>query len=547
MRNINLRYVEETYDDNNILKDYKLKYPDNFNFGYDVVDDIALNDPKRIAMVWCNPKKQERVFTFEDMKILSDKAANYFKSLGISKGDKVVVILKRHYQFWYTAVALHKLGAVMVPVTFMITAHDAEYRINAASVSAVICTGEGQAAQSVDEAMKDCPSLKIRTMVNGKRDGWDDFDTGVDKASDCFEKVETDVKDPFLMYFSSGTSGYPKMVLHNHIYSLAHLLTAKHWHNVDPDGLHFTIADTGWGKAVWGKLYGQWLMEAGVFVFDYDKFDASEILSLIPKYKISSLCCPPTMFRFFIKEGLEKFDLSSLKHATTAGEALNPDVFEKWYEATGLKLMEGFGQTETTLTVCNLVNMQPKPGSIGKPSPQYMVDLLDSEGNICPTGVTGEICIKTDPYPQGLMDCYYRNKDMTDCAIFNGYYHTGDTAWKDEDGYYWYVGRNDDIIKSSGYRIGPFEIESVLNRHPKVVESAVTGVPDEIRGHLVKATIVLAKGVECSEELIKELQEFVKHETAPYKYPRIIEFVEQLPKTINGKIRRAAIRQVDNK
>ena len=547
MRNINLRYVEETYDDNNILKDYKLKYPDNFNFGYDVVDDIALNDPKRIAMVWCNPKKQERVFTFEDMKILSDKAANYFKSLGISKGDKVVVILKRHYQFWYTAVALHKLGAVMVPVTFMITAHDAEYRINAASVSAVICTGEGQAAQSVDEAMKDCPSLKIRTMVNGKRDGWDDFDTGVDKASDCFEKVETDVKDPFLMYFSSGTSVYPKMVLHNHIYSLAHLLTAKHWHNVDPDGLHFTIADTGWGKAVWGKLYGQWLMEAGVFVFDYDKFDASEILSLIPKYKISSLCCPPTMFRFFIKEGLEKFDLSSLKHATTAGEALNPDVFEKWYEATGLKLMEGFGQTETTLTVCNLVNMQPKPGSIGKPSPQYMVDLLDSEGNICPTGVTGEICIKTDPYPQGLMNCYYRNKDMTDCAIFNGYYHTGDTAWKDEDGYYWYVGRNDDIIKSSGYRIGPFEIESVLNRHPKVVESAVTGVPDEIRGHLVKATIVLAKGFEASDELIKELQEFVKHETAPYKYPRIIEFVEQLPKTINGKIRRAAIRQVDNK
>ena len=547
MRNINLRYVEETYDDNNILKDYKLKYPDNFNFGYDVVDDIALNDPKRIAMVWCNPKKQERVFTFEDMKILSDKAANYFKSLGISKGDKVVVILKRHYQFWYTAVALHKLGAVMVPVTFMITAHDAEYRINAASVSAVICTGEGQAAQSVDEAMKDCPSLKIRTMVNGKRDGWDDFDAGVEKASDCFEKVETNVKDPFLMYFSSGTSGYPKMVLHNHIYSLAHLLTAKHWHNVDPDGLHFTIADTGWGKAVWGKLYGQWLMEAGVFVFDYDKFDASEILSLIPKYKISSLCCPPTMFRFFIKEGLEKFDLSSLKHATTAGEALNPDVFEKWYEATGLKLMEGFGQTETTLTVCNLVNMQPKPGSIGKPSPQYMVDLLDSEGNICPTGVTGEICIKTDPYPQGLMNCYYRNKDMTDCAIFNGYYHTGDTAWKDEDGYYWYVGRNDDIIKSSGYRIGPFEIESVLNRHPKVVESAVAGVPDEIRGHLVKATIVLAKGVEASDELIKELQEFVKHETAPYKYPRIIEFVEQLPKTINGKIRRAAIRQVDNK
>lgn len=547
MRNINLRYVDETYDDNNVLTSYRLKYPDSYNFGYDVVDDIAINDPGRIALVWCNPKGEERTYTFSDIKRLSDKTANYLRSLGINKGDKVIVILKRHYQFWYTSVALHKLGAVMVPVTFMITAHDAQYRINAASVKAVICTAEGQAAQAVDEAMDKCPSLAIRTMVYGHKEGWDDFDKGVEEADEYLERVETHVKEPLLMYFSSGTSGYPKMVLHNHAYSLAHLLTAKHWHKVNPDGLHLTIADTGWGKAVWGKLYGQWLMEAGVFAFDYDKFDAAEILSLIPKYKITTLCCPPTMFRYFIKEGLEKFDLSTLTHATTAGEALNPDVFETWYKVTGLKLMEGFGQTETTLTVCNLVNMVPKPGSIGKPSPQYEVDLLDSEGNVCPTGVTGEICIKTSTYPDGLMDCYYRNKEMTDCAIFNGYYHTGDTAWKDEDGYLWYVGRNDDIIKSSGYRIGPFEIESVLNSHPKVLESAVTGVADEIRGQVVKATVVLAKGQNPSEELVKELQDFVKRETAPYKYPRIIEFVDLLPKTINGKIRRAAIRQQDNK
>lgn len=546
MRNINLRYVDETYDEQGVLTKFKLKYPKNYNFGYDIVDDIAINDPDRIALVWCNPKLEEKTFTFSEMKRLSDKTANYLRSLGIKKGDKVIVILKRHYQFWYTAVALQKLGAIMVPVTFMITSHDADYRINAALVSCVICTGEGMAAQAIDEVYDKCPSLKIRVMVNGNRTNWDDFDLGVERASEDFSRVETNVNDPLLMYFSSGTSGYPKMVMHNHAYSLSHLLTAKHWHNVDPDGLHFTIADTGWGKAVWGKLYGQWMMEAGVFAFDYDKFDASEILSLIHKYKITSLCCPPTMFRFFIKEGLENFELSSLKHVTTAGEALNPDVFEKWLAATGLKLMEGFGQTETTLAICNLVNMTPKPGSIGKGSPQYQIVLLDVEGKPCGSGVTGEICIKTNPYPEGLMDCYYKNEELTSCAIFDGYYHTGDTAWKDEDGYFWYVGRNDDIIKSSGYRIGPFEIESVLNTHPLVVESAVTGVPDEIRGQLVKATVVLAKGVEPSPELIKELQDYIKHETAPYKYPRIIEFVDQLPKTINGKIRRAAIRKQDN-
>ena len=365
-----------------------------------------------------------------------------------------------------------------------------------------------------------------------------DFDTGIAAADETFERVATNVHEPMLLYFSSGTSGYPKMVLHDYSYALGHLLTAKHWHCVVPDGLHMSIADTGWGKAVWGKFYGQWLMEAGVFTYDMDKFVPAEILTMVGKYKLTTLCCPPTMFRMFINEGLEKYDLSSLKHTTIAGEALNPDVFNKWYEATGLKLMEGFGQTETTLVICNTKGMTPKPGSMGKPSPQYQVDLIDPDGNSCPNGATGEIVIKYEPHPPGLMCEYYRNEAKTAEAMHDGWYHTGDTAWRDEDGYIWYVGRNDDIIKSSGYRIGPFEVESVLVTHPSVLECAVTGTPDPVRGQLVKATVVLRPGFAPSDALVKELQEHVKHETAPYKYPRVVEFVEKLPKTINGKIRR---------
>lgn len=548
MRNINLRYVDEQFDENGVLTSYKLKYPDNFNFAYDVVDDIAVNDPARRAMVWCNPEGESHTFTFADMKKYSDKTANYFKSLGIRKGDMVLVVLKRHYQFWFTAVALHKLGAVLVPVTFMVTKHDVEYRVNAASAKAVICTNQGETAQAFDEAEPDCPSLKIKVIVGGEREGWESYDTGMEAASEDFEKVETNVKDPFLMYYSSGTSGYPKMVLHNHTYSLGHLLTAKHWHAVNPDGIHFTIADTGWGKAVWGKLYGQWLMEACVFTYDYDKFVPAEMLSLIAKYKITTLCCPPTMYRLFINEGLEKFDLSSLEKATTAGEALNPDVFYKWKEVTGREPYEGFGQTETTLAICNYTGMVPKPGSIGKPSPQFDVDIVDPDGQSCQPGITGEIVIKYQPrHPEGLMDCYYLNEEKTAQAMYDGLYHTGDTAWRDEDGYYWYVGRNDDIIKSSGYRIGPFEIESVMLQHPAVTECAITGVPDPVRGMVVKATVVLKNGYSPSDELIKELQEYTKKETAPYKYPRIVDFVAELPKTINGKIRRVAIRDQDSK
>ena len=544
MRNINLRYVDETYDENGLLDKYTLKWPENFNFGYDVVDDIAVNEPDRKAMVWCNPRGEERIFTFADIKRLSDKTANYLMSLGIKKGDKVLVILKRHYQFWYTIIALHKIGAIIVPATFMLTKMDIEYRINSASIKAAICTDENGVPEAVDST-EDIPSLEIKIIVNHPREGWRFFDEEMESASEKLERQDTKATEPMLMYFSSGTSGYPKMVLHDHLYSLGHLLTAKHWHNVDPDGIHFTIADTGWGKAVWGKLYGQWFMESCVFVYDFEKFDPAEIMDIIGKYRITSLCCPPTMFRFFINAGLEGHDLSSLKYCCIAGEALNPDVFNNWKKSTGIMLMEGFGQTETTLTIANLKGMTPKPGSMGKPSPQYELDIVDENGQSCAPGQTGEIVIRADPKPPGLMMCYYRNEEKTKATIHDGWFHTGDVAWKDEDGYYWYVGRNDDVIKSSGYKISPFEIESVLVLHPSVLECAVTGVPDPIRGQIVKATVVLKDGYVPSDDLKKELQNFVKKETAPYKYPRALEFAKELPKTVNGKIMRAKIRKED--
>ncbi len=542
-RNINLRYVTEKYDDNGLLSEYQVNCPPDFNFAYDIVDDIAINDPERKAMLWCNPRGEEHLFTFADIKKYSDQTANYLTDLGIGRGDMVLVILKRHYQFWFVATALHKMGAVMIPATFMLKPHDVEYRVNSASVKAIICTADGDTADSVDAAAENCPSLELKILVGGQRDGWHDYNSEMPDASLHWERRATRVTDPLLMYFSSGTSGYPKMVLHDHAYALGHLFTAKHWHNVDPEGLHLTIADTGWGKAVWGKFYGQWIMESCVFTYDFDRFHPKEILEIIEKYKITSLCCPPTMFRFFLTEDLTQFDLSSLKYTNIAGEALNPDIFNNWLKATGLKLMEGFGQTETTLTICNRVGMTPKPGSMGKPSPQYNIDVVDEDGNSCPPGKTGEIVIAVEPRPAGLMMEYYRNQEKTDKAIHDGYYHTGDTAWRDEDGYYWFVGRTDDIIKSSGYRIGPFEIESVLVEHPAVMECAITGVPDPMRGQIVKATIVLKQGYEPSEQLIKELQTYVKQNTAPYKYPRVVEFVEELPKTTNGKIRRGAIRE----
>ena len=563
MRNINERFVKETYSENGLLTDFKVTAPDSFNFGYDVVDDIAENDPDRRAMVWCNPEGEEHFFSFADMREWSNKTANYLAAQGIKKGDYVLVILRRHYQFWFVATALCKLGAIMVPATFMLKEHDLEYRLNEGLISSIICTDAGYIADVVDAVIDRCPTVKSRILVNGagggltpldengkmiipqgaalgaalsgpenicvattSREGWLDFNSGVRAASAEFERVETSIKDPMLMYFSSGTSGQPKMVLHSGEYAVAHLLTAKHWHNVVPDGLHFTIADTGWGKAVWGKYYGQWLMEAAVLTYDYDRFDADELLSLIPRYGVTTLCCPPTMYRMFSQVDIDKYDFSTLVYSTTAGEALNPDLFDFWKKHTGLTIYEGFGQTETPLTIANLTGSTPRPGSMGKPVPQYNTRILDEDGNFCKVGQTGEVCIDVSQGAPGIMMEYYRNPAKTAEAIHDGWYHTGDTAWCDEDGYYCYVGRNDDVIKSSGYRIGPFEIESVMLEHEAVKECAVTGVPDPLRGKAVKATVVLASGFEGTTALTKELQTWVKQKTAPYKYPRIIESVE---------------------
>ena len=546
MLHVNERYVDETRDEKGNVVDYQYKYPENFNFAYDVVDAIAEAEPGRRAMIWCNPCGEEHVFTYGDLKRYSDKTANMLRAKGIGKGDMVMVVLKRHYQFWFTILALHKLGAVIIPATFLLTKHDIVYRVNSASVKAVICTGQGDVAAHFDESAPECPTLQTKLMVNGERDGWEDFMTEMEKAPESFARVPTLASDPMILYFSSGTTGNPKMALHPYTYALGHLATAKYWHNVDPEGIHFTIADTGWGKAVWGKLYGQMFMESCVFVYDFEKFVASDILDKVSQYGVTSLCCPPTMFRFFLQEDVKSWDLSRLTYCTIAGDAPSPDVFNKWYEATGIKLMEGFGQTETTLLIANLVGMEPKPGSMGKPIPQYDVMIVDEDGQPVQPGVTGEIVVKLDHgKPLGLFDCYYRDEKRTKEAMHDGLYHTGDTAWMDEDGYYWYVGRTDDVIKSSGYRIGPFEIESVLAEHPAVLECAVTGVPDPLRGNVVKATIVLRPGFAASEELKKELQNHVKKETAPYKYPRVVEFVDELPKTVNGKIRRVEIRQND--
>lgn len=581
MRNINLRYVDETYAPDGQLETFSVHYPDNFNFGYDIVDDIAMNDPDRRAMIWCNPEGEEHIFTFADMKRWSDKTANFLVDQGIKRGDYVLVVLRRHYQFWFVATALAKIGAVMVPATFMLKEHDLEYRLNGASISSIICTSVGEISQIADNVIDECPSVTSRILVNGagggttkyddegnliavagtvgaalsgeegicaasiERKGWADFNSGVRAASEVFERRDTVAADSMLMYFSSGTSGNPKMVLHNSGYAVAHLITAKHWHNVQPDGVHFTIADTGWGKAVWGKYYGQWLMEACVLTYDFDRFNASEILSLISKYQVTTLCCPPTMYRLMMSENFDAYDLSSLQYSTTAGEALNPDLFNFWKEHTGLTIYEGFGQTETPLTIANLKHSTPRSGSMGKPVPLYDVEIQRDDGSRCKTGETGEICIRMEPRPAGIMMEYYRDPEKTANAIYDGWYHTGDTAWVDEDGYFWYVGRNDDVIKSSGYRIGPFEIESELLEHEAVRECAVTGVPDPVRGFAVKATVVLADGFKGSEELTRELQAWVKHRTAPYKYPRIVEYVDALPKTVNGKIRRVAIRQKD--
>lgn len=542
-------FVNETLNSEGIVEKVTFKEDKFYNFAYDVVDRLAAEKPEKVAMVWCNEAGNEKIITFKEMKEYSDKTASFFQSLGIKKGDAVMLILKRHYEWWYCMMALHKIGAIAIPATNQLMAKDVVYRVNAASVKAIVCTSEGEISNVVDEAQLETETLKIKILTRANKEGWLNYEEGISQASEFVAPTgdaRPQAEEIMLMYFSSGTTGMPKMVAHNHYYSLAHIPTAVYWHNVEPEGLHLTVAETGWGKAVWGKLYGQWLAESAVFTFDFDRFHPDELLERIEKYKVTTFCAPPTIYRFLIKEDLSKYDLSSVKYCTTAGEALNPEVFNRFKGLTGIKLMEGFGQTETTLCLMTPYWIEPKPGSMGKPSPGYDMDLVDEEGDSVEPGQVGEIVLKLDKgKPAGLMMEYYRDDEKTNQAIRDGLYHTGDTAYRDEDGFYWYVGRTDDIIKSSGYRIGPFEVESVIMEHPSVLECAVTGVPDPVRGQLVKATIVLTKGYEQTEELKKEIQDYVKTHTAPYKYPRIIEFVNELPKTISGKIRRTEIRAKD--
>ncbi len=533
------RFVDVIEDDDGALKSIYFKDPDTFNFGFDIVDTLGTEKPDKLAMLHLDRDKNVRRFTFGMMKKESARAANYLTSLGVKRGDKVMLVLRRNWQFWPIIVALHKMGAIAVPATDQLLEKDFVYRFNAVGITAVIASGESNVSEEVDKALSSSPSVRVKVMCNGTREGWHNFDTEYRLFRSVYERLDDAPcgDDPALMYFSSGTVGYPKAVMHSYKYALGHFITAKYWHCVDPDGIHFTISDTGWGKAVWGKLYGQWMCEAAVFTYDFNRFDAHDILPLFAEYNITTFCAPPTMYRLFIKEDLSKYDLSNIKHASTAGEALNPEVFNQFKKATGLSIMEAFGQTETTLTVGNLVGMTPKIGSMGKASPMYDVRLMDNEGNvITESGLTGEIVIKTDEnIPCGLF-LGYADSERTAEAWHDGFYHTGDTAWRDEDGYFWYVGRVDDLIKSSGYRIGPFEIESVIMELPYVLECGVSAEPDDIRGQVVKASIVLTRGTEGTEELKKEIQNYVKSRTAPYKYPRIVVFRDELPKTISGKI-----------
>ncbi len=541
-------FLTEQIGESGCLEGVRFHAPDTFNFGFDVVDYYGKSEPQRKAMIWVSQDDEEKVFSFGDMMKLSAQAANYFVSLGIKKGDKVMLVLRRHWEFWPIIVALHKIGAIVIPATDQLKQKDFVYRFDAAKVKAIVCTASGSVIEEAEGACAKCEGVSVKIVANGQKEGWHCFNDEFVKCDDVYDRP-TDESAPMrdelmLMYFTSGTTAYPKIAAHEHTYALAHFLTAKWWHSVDPQGVHFTVAETGWGKAVWGKLYGQWLCGGCVFTYDFVKFDQEKVLNMIAKYHITTFCAPPTIYRFMIKADLSQYDLSSLKYITTAGEALNPEVFNQLKAATGLEIMEGFGQTETTLTIANLIGTTPKLGSMGKATPLYKIMLVNADGEEVANGDAGEICVDiSNGRPYGLFREYYLNPQESAHAMHDGLYHTGDMAWRDEDGYLFFVGRTDDIIKSSGYRIGPFEIESVLMEHPAVTECAVTGVPDPTRGQVVKATIVLTKGYEPSDELKKEIQTYVKNATAPYKYPRVIDFVGELPKTISGKIRRTELRK----
>ncbi|NMA34697.1 MAG: AMP-binding protein [Clostridiaceae bacterium] len=539
----------DSYED--FKENYRVKVPENFNFAYDVIDEWAAQQPYKTAMVWCNDHGCERIFTFADMKRLSDKVANLFRKYGIRKGDTVMLLLKRHWLYWVCTLALEKIGAVSVPATVQLTKKDIVYRNNAALIRMIVSVTDHEIVSYVEEAMAESPTLMHRALVGDKKEGWIDFETELENApAEWTRPVGSEAaggRDNMLMYFTSGTTGMPKIVVHDFNYPIGHMVTAHYWQRLGSEGLHLTVSETGWAKCAWGKIYGQWICGVAVFVYDMDKFVPDRLMKAMEKYKITSFCAPPTIYRFLIKEDLTKYDLSSIKTACTAGEPLNPEVYNQFKKATGLDIIEGFGQTETTVLCANFEWIKPKPGSMGKPSPLYNIDIVDDNGNSCPPGVEGRIVIKglDKEVPPGLFKGYYRDEEATSRVWKDGVYDTGDVAWRDEDGYFWFVGRSDDVIKCSGYRIGPFEVESALMEHPAVLECAVTAVPDPVRGQVVKATVVSAKGWQPSEELVKELQEHVKRVTAPYKYPRIVEFVDELPKTISGKIKRKEIRQHD--
>jgi acetyl-CoA synthetase len=532
-------------------KDFKLRVPADFNFAFDVMDALASRKPKDPAMIWCDDKGGEATFSYQDIKDQSNKAANFFIAQGIRKGDKVMLVLKRRFEFWFCHLALHKIGAVSIPATHLLTTKDIVYRNNAADIKMIVSVNEPEVIAHIDEAKAKSPTLKITASIQGAKEGWIDFSAQTAKMSPVFERpvgvAATRNDDMMLLYFTSGTTGMPKMVAHNFTYPLGHIVTARYWQCVRPGKPHLTVADTGWAKAMWGKIYGQWLSEAVVFVYDMEKFVPKTLLETLEKYRVATFCAPPTIYRFLIKEDLGKYDLKALEYCAIAGEPLNPEVYQQFLNLTGLELKEGFGQTECTVTLANYPWMKTKPGSMGKPTPGYEVLLLKDDLTPCVVGDEGQVAFRTEggKKPVGMFEGYYRDQALTDRVWHDGFYFTGDIAWMDEDGYYWFVGRADDVIKSSGYRIGPFEVESALLEHPAVMECAVTAAPDPDRGQVVKATIILTKKYQPSPELAKELQEHVKKVTAPYKYPRIIEFSSELPKTISGKIRRVEIRDKD--
>ncbi len=542
------KFLKDGFDENGVLNFAELTLDDNFNFAYDILDVIAREMPDSVIMRWLGENGEERQFTYKEFSEKSDQVANMLIDHGVRKGDMVMAVLKRHYEFWFVAYGVMKVGAVLIPATCQLMKKDYVYRFKAAGIKYIFATLEDSVTEHIDAALEEYDGMCEKFVCHGEKAGWTPLLSEIDKYPAGFERADTKKDDPMLAYFSSGTTGYPKMVVQTFSYAAGHIITAKHWHHLDETSVHLTVSESGWGKCAWGKMFGLTALGAVNFVYDFDRFDPDKLLRVLEKYGINSFCAPPTMYRFFIKAGLENYDLSNLKYSTIAGEALNPEVFNQWKKYTGLDLMEAFGQTETVVVVGNFYGMKPKPGSMGKPSPLYHVDIVDKEGKSVPPNVTGEIVLLEErgKHP-AIFKEYYRNKELTDNAWRGGYYHTGDTAYRDEDGYYWYVGRTDDLIKASGYRIGPFEIESILMEHPSVLECAITAADDPIRGKVVKATVVLANGYEGTPALAKELQNYVKKSTAPYKYPRIVEFVKELPKTISGKIRRVEIRENDSK